>query len=143
MPWCTPPTADQARLALQASPGGRALLFCGSTPQPLHLTCPDCVCTLPQAALAVAVACLFAVVDPLWSHWGANGTWVIVSVMVTLEPTMGGGIRKSYHRVLGTLAGGLAGLAALYLAFAAAGGEQWAGGGGRGGVQVGRAWLGQ
>ncbi|PRW05778.1 Aluminum activated malate transporter family [Chlorella sorokiniana] len=97
MPWCTPLTADQARLAL-------------------------------QAALAVAAACTFAVVDPLWSHWGANGTWVVISVMVTLEPTMGGGIRKSFHRVLGTLAGGLAGLAALYLAFAAAGGKEWADG---------------
>lgn len=53
-------------------------------------------------------------------------SWVVISVMVTLEPTMGGGIRKSYHRVLGTLAGGLAGLAALYLAFAAAGGQEWA-----------------
>ncbi len=62
-------------------------------------------------------------------------SWVIISVMVTLEPTMGGGIRKSFHRVLGTLAGGLAGLAALYLAFAAAGGKEWAGGCGVG------SWL--
>lgn len=47
--------------------------------------------------------------------------------MVTLEPSMGAGLNKAFLRVVGTAAGGAAGLAALYLAFAAAGGRDWEG----------------
>lgn len=60
-----------------------------------------------------------------WFEWHCS--WVIISVMVTLEPSMGAGLRKAWLRVVGTVAGGLAGLAALYLAFAAAGGKDWEG----------------
>ncbi|KAL4425283.1 hypothetical protein ABPG75_009299 [Micractinium tetrahymenae] len=81
----------------------------------------------PESGVAVAIGCLFALVDPLWTGWGMNGTWIVVSIMVVMEPSVGAGLRKAWLRVVGTLVGGLAGLATLYLGFAAAGGREWQG----------------
>lgn len=78
MPSCTPLTADQARLALQVCWGCLTPCHVAAFPS-CHLATPQATaasCPSLQAALAVAVACLFAVLDPLWSHWGANGTCV-------------------------------------------------------------------
>ncbi|KAL4433986.1 hypothetical protein ABPG75_000427 [Micractinium tetrahymenae] len=79
-------------------------------------------CLALQTSLALALAMLFAVIEPLWLALDQSAVWIVVTTAVVLEPTLGATLKKTALRVAGTVLAGVAGLCILYLAGAGAGG---------------------
>ncbi|KAJ8322868.1 hypothetical protein QVD99_007445 [Batrachochytrium dendrobatidis] len=70
-----------------------------------------------QVSIAIVLATLFNFVDVLRDQIHGKG-WAAVTVIATYEATYGGFLRKSLQRVIGTVFGGLIGVALLAITFA-------------------------
>jgi uncharacterized membrane protein YccC len=65
--------------------------------------------------VALTIGMLFVVVNPLWYALEGSAVWVLVTIVVVLEPTLGATLRKVLLRSGGTVLAGGVGLAILYL----------------------------
>ena len=62
-----------------------------------------------QMCVAVAVACLLFTFSTPYAFLRGKGLWTVITVVLVLEPTFGGTIKKVKLRMLGTLVGGCLG----------------------------------
>ena len=69
----------------------------------------------PRCAVALTLGMLFVVINPLWYALDGAAVWVLVTIVVVLEPTLGATLRKVLLRSGGTILAGAVGLAILYL----------------------------
>ncbi|OMP02860.1 Aluminum-activated malate transporter [Corchorus olitorius] len=69
-----------------------------------------------KVGLALTVVSLFYFMRPLYEGVGGNAMWAVMTVVVVIEPTVGGTIYKCLNRVFGTLLAGFLALGIHWIA---------------------------